>query len=47
MEPGGATYDRLIEVYGNGILMEDGTIDKKKLAEIALRMLHPFKKLMV
>ena len=37
MEPGGATYDRLIEVYGNGILMEDGTIDKKKLAEIAFK----------
>src|SRR5699024_12701920 len=37
MEPGGATYDRLIEVYGNGILIEDGTIDKKKLAEIALK----------
>ncbi len=37
MEPGGATYDRLIEVYGNEILMDDGTIDKKKLAEIAFK----------
>ena len=35
MKPGGATYSVLVQVYGTDILMENGAIDRKKLAELA------------
>jgi dephospho-CoA kinase len=34
MEPGGAAYDAVVRVFGKGILAEDATIDRKKLAQI-------------
>jgi dephospho-CoA kinase len=51
MEPGGAAYDAVVRVFGKGILAEDGTIDRKKLAHIVFsnpmelgkleRLVHP------
>lgn len=35
MNPGGATYEVLVNVYGTDILEENGWIDRKRLAEIA------------
>ena len=37
MEPGGASYERLVEAYGPGILGGDGTIQRKQLANIVFR----------
>ncbi|MCI6677065.1 MAG: dephospho-CoA kinase [Clostridiales bacterium] len=34
MQPGGVTYEKLIDVYGDDILKEDRTINKQKLADI-------------
>ncbi len=34
MEPGGPAYDAVVRVFGEQILAEDGTIDRKKLGEI-------------
>jgi dephospho-CoA kinase len=34
MEPGGASYQEVVEYFGKGILTEDGSIDRKKLAQI-------------
>ncbi len=37
MRPGKSLFFALVESYGETILSEDGTIDKKKLADIAFR----------
>ncbi len=52
MEPGQVSYDKIVTLFGNDILKEDQTIDRKKLAEIVfadnsrLKLLngivHPF-----
>ena len=34
MEPGGASYEAVVEAFGKEILNEDGTIDRPKLASI-------------
>lgn len=34
MEPGGASYQAVVEYFGPGILSEDGTINRSKLAAI-------------
>lgn len=34
MEPGGASYEAVVQAFGAWILKTDGTIDRKKLAEI-------------
>ncbi len=34
--PGGPAYRKLVETFGEGILAQDGSIDRRKLAEIAL-----------
>jgi dephospho-CoA kinase len=34
-QPGQAGHDALVRTYGSGILLEDGTIDRRKLAGIA------------
>ena len=43
--PGGAGYDVLVEEYGRGILLEDGEIDRKKLADAAFSDTTASKKL--
>lgn len=37
MEPGGSVYEALVRHYGDGILKEDGSIDRPHLAAIGLR----------
>ena len=37
MEPGKPVYNALVGSYGRGILNEDGSIDKKKVAAIGFR----------
>lgn len=44
MEPGGASYERLVAVYGQGILEENGRIRREKLAEIVFRNEESVKK---
>lgn len=34
MEPGGAAYDAVVRSFGEGILNEDGTINRKRLGDI-------------
>ena len=34
MEPGGEAYDEIVRYFGSKILLENGTIDRKKLAEV-------------
>jgi dephospho-CoA kinase len=34
-QPGEAGHEALVRTYGSGILLEDGTVDRRKLAEIA------------
>jgi dephospho-CoA kinase len=34
MEPGGACYPKICELLGNGVLKEDGSIDRVKMAEV-------------
>jgi dephospho-CoA kinase len=34
-QPGEAGYEALVHTYGSGILLPDGTIDRRKLADIA------------
>ncbi|HWT26322.1 MAG TPA: dephospho-CoA kinase [Mobilitalea sp.] len=34
MEPGGASYDVVVNYFGNGILSEDGSINRARLSEI-------------
>lgn len=36
-EPGGPAYAELVRAFGPGILSPDGRVDRKKLAELALR----------
>lgn len=52
MEPGEASYHQIVTLFGTGILKEDQTIDRKKLAEIVFSdesrlealngIIHPF-----
>ena len=34
-QPGEAGHEALVRTYGSGILLEDGTVDRRKLAELA------------
>src|SRR4051794_651382 len=35
-QPGEAGHDALVRTYGTAILLDDGTIDRRKLADVAL-----------
>ncbi|MBV8544371.1 MAG: dephospho-CoA kinase, partial [Acidobacteria bacterium] len=35
-QPGQAGHDAIVRTYGSGILLPDGTIDRRKLADVAL-----------
>lgn len=37
MEPGQAGYQQTVEMFGSGILQENGAIDRKKLADIVFQ----------
>lgn len=45
MEPGGIAYERVVQEFGNGILQEDGAVDRGKLAEIVFSTPNKLKKL--
>ncbi|MEE3016565.1 MAG: dephospho-CoA kinase, partial [Actinomycetota bacterium] len=33
-KPGGEVFNRIVEIYGNEILLDDGELDRQKIAEI-------------
>ena len=33
-KPGGKVFDKIVEIYGNEILLGDGELDRQKIAEI-------------
>ena len=35
MQPGGKSYEDIVEAFGDGILNDDGTIDRVKLGKLA------------
>jgi len=50
MQPGQPVYERVVEHFGRGVLRQDGTIDRPKLAQVAFgggrieelnRLVHP------
>ena len=45
MEPGGASYDGVVQYFGREILLEDGRIDRTKLAQIVFEQKDKLQKL--
>ncbi len=45
LKPGGEAYEPAIQIFGRGILSDDGTIDRKKLGQIVFSSPELLKKL--
>ena len=45
MQPGGKSYEDIVEAFGDGILNDDGTIDRVKLGNIVFHDAEKLQKL--